>query len=107
MNPVTRRTPRVYCGAPARIEGPRGAIRGTIRNLSRGGSFFLGETLPVGQSIELVIQLPSTPPIRAIGEIRYHHRYEEGEGMGIRFVRLTGEGLDSITRFVAIRTGNA
>ena len=42
-----------------------------------------------------------------VGEVRYHYRYLEGEGMGIRFVRLGGDDLEHITQFVDARVGNA
>jgi len=104
----SRRNPRVFCGMPGRIEGPKGAIRGTVRNLSRGGSFFLAKNLlPVGQSFEMRIDLPGIAPIKAVGEVRYHFRYAEGEGMGIRFVRLGGDDLKFISQFVDARIGNA
>ncbi len=104
----TRRNERVFCGVPGRIEGPRGVIRCTVRNLSRGGSFFLTEqVLPVGQHFDLCIDLPGIAPIRAVGEVRYHYRYSEGGGMGIRFVRLGGDDLRYISEFVDARVGNA
>jgi hypothetical protein len=103
----TRRNARVYCGAKGRLEAPDGPIRGTVRNLSRGGSFFLAKKLlPVGQTVEMSIELPGVPPVRAVGEVRYHYRYLEGEGMGIRFVRLGGDDLQYITEFVDARLGN-
>jgi len=106
MFTCSRRNPRVYCGAPGRIEGPQGAIRGTVRNLSRGGSFFLStHLLPVGHSFDMQIQLPGAEPIRAVGEVRYHHQYAEGVGMGIRFVRLGGADLSQISQFVDSRAG--
>ena len=109
MNQVTtRNNARVYCGMPGRIEGPGGPIRGVVRNLSRGGTFFLaGQLLPVGQQFELRIDLPGIAPIKAMGEVRYHYRYAEGEGMGIRFVRMAGDDLGFVSQFVNARIGNA
>jgi c-di-GMP-binding flagellar brake protein YcgR len=102
----TRRNPRVSCGANGRLEGPTGPIRGVVRDISRGGSFFLANRLlPVGNTVEMRIDLPGVAPIKATGEIRYHHRYKEGDGMGIRFVRLSGEDLEAITQFVHARAG--
>jgi hypothetical protein len=108
MSINTRRNPRVYCGAKGKIEGPKGSIRGVVRNLSRGGSFFLAKQLvPVGQTVDMTIELPGIPTIRAQGEVRYHFRYLEGDGMGIRFLRLSGEDLNYITQFVNARIGSA
>ncbi len=94
-----RRNVRVDCQAVAKAEGPRGPIRGVCRNISIGGMFFRGPRLPVGSSAELTIDLPSGT-IRAVGEVRYHHAYGDGEGMGIRFSRLSQEDLAAVTRFV-------
>lgn len=108
MSINTRRNPRVYCGAKGRIEGYKGALKGVVRNLSRGGSFFLSSQLvPVGQTVEMQIELPGIAPVRAPGEVRYHYRYLEGEGMGIRFLRMSGEDLAFITQFVNARIGSA
>ncbi|MHB8876268.1 MAG: PilZ domain-containing protein, partial [Myxococcaceae bacterium] len=76
-----RRNVRVDCGAIAKAEGPRGPLRGVCRNISIGGLFFRGPTLPVGSSAELSIELPSGK-IAAVGEVRYHHEFEDGAGMG-------------------------
>ncbi len=95
-----RRNERVFCGVPARFDGARGPVRGTCRNLSLGGLFFLGGTAPLGRSIELQLELPEGP-VRATGEVRYHHDYgSEGQGMGVRFVRISGEDLARVTRWL-------
>jgi len=109
MKPAyTRRNERVMCGVSGHVQGPRGAIRGTIRNLSKGGSFFLSDqVLPIGQAFEMHIDLPGIPPVKALAEVRYHYRYTEGGGMGIRFLRLSSEDLQYIGQFVDARVGNA
>lgn len=98
-----RRNVRVSCGAPARVEGPRGPIRGTCRDLSLGGLFFVGGPLPVGKSAELSIQLPQLGTIQAVVEVRYHHDYPEGPGMGIKFSRISQEHLALVNRWVESR----
>jgi hypothetical protein len=65
------------------------------------------QLLPVGQEFELRIELPGIAAVKAVGEVRYHYRYAEGEGMGIRFVRLAGEDLGFIKQFIDARVGNA
>ncbi|MDQ3266533.1 MAG: PilZ domain-containing protein [Myxococcota bacterium] len=94
-----RRTARVSCEAPAKAEGPRGPIRGTCRSLSQGGMFFSGTQLPVGQSVELSVQLPSGQFL-AVGQVRYHHTDALGPGMGIKFTRLAQDHLSRIVQFV-------
>lgn len=96
-----RRAARVWCGAPARAEGPRGPIRGICRNLSVGGLFFLGAPLEIGKSVDFVVELPSVGAIRAVGEVRYRHQYQEGSGVGVRFTRLSQEDLSRIEQFIA------
>ncbi|MBI5547404.1 MAG: PilZ domain-containing protein [Deltaproteobacteria bacterium] len=108
MGGPTRDTPRVFCGRPGCIEGPAGAIHGRVLNLSRGGSFFLADQLlPIGHTCEVSIDLPGLQPIRALGEVRYHYRCSDGEGMGICFMRLSGEAMHFISQFVDARVGNA
>jgi hypothetical protein len=96
-----RYNPRVSCAAPARAEGPRGPLRGQCRSLSQGGLFFLGAQLPVGQRVELSVELPRLGRVEALGEVRYHYSTPEGQGMGVRFTRLGQESLALIQRFVA------
>jgi PilZ domain len=64
------------------------------------GMFFSGQQLlPVGQSIELSVDLPAGR-FSATGEVRYHHAYPEGSGMGIRFTRLGQEDLSLIQKYI-------
>jgi hypothetical protein len=96
-----RRNVRVLCGARAKLDGPRGSVRGSCRNLSIGGLFFIGGSLPIGQTVEITIELPDAAGrIEAVGEIRYHHDYPEGPGMGIRFLRMADEHLGLLRRYV-------
>ena len=74
-------------------------MRGQCRTLSRMGMFFQGTALPVGQSVELSVELPGGR-FQAVGEVRYHHAYPEGQGMGIRFTRLAQEDLAVIQKFL-------
>lgn len=92
---------RVSCGAPASAEGPRGPIRGVCRSLSPAGMFFTGPNLtPVGQKLHFSVELPLFGRFEADGEVRYHHAFGDGRGMGIRFTRLAQEDLARIQRFV-------
>ena len=96
----SRRSPRVFCGAPARADGPRGPIRGICRNLSVGGMFFSGPTLPVGKAMDFAIELAPGAAVRATGEVRYHHQYPDGSGVGVRFVRIAAEDLELLGEYV-------
>jgi len=95
-----RRNVRVVCGAPANLVSPRGSVKGTCRNLSLGGLFFVGGSLPIGQTVELTIELPEVGAVQGLGEIRYHHDYPEGQGMGIRFIRLADGHVQILRRYV-------
>ncbi|MBS1151915.1 MAG: PilZ domain [Myxococcaceae bacterium] len=100
MGRNNRRNLRVLCGVPAGAEGARAPISGTCRNLSQGGMFFIGPTLPVGQNLEFWIQLPGGK-ITATGEVRYAFAYPEGGGVGVRFTRLAQDGLAILNAFIA------
>jgi c-di-GMP-binding flagellar brake protein YcgR len=101
----TRRNRRVFCGAPARIETSKGPARAVARNISCGGAFLACKALPaVGQTVEVEIDLPGRK-IKAVAEVRYQYSYpDEGEGVGVRFLRLDGEDVVAIQRFVAERS---
>jgi hypothetical protein len=89
----------VHCGVPARAEGPRGPLRGQCTSLSRAGMFFTGPTIPVGQSVDVSVDLPGRA-FRANGEVRYHVTKPGSAGMGIRFTRLAQEDLERIGQFI-------
>ena len=95
-----RRNVRVVCGAPATLDSPKGSVKGTCRNLSLGGLFFVGGALPIGLTVEITIDLREGGRIQALGEIRYHHDYPEGRGMGIRFTQLADEHVQILRRYV-------
>lgn len=96
-----RRTPRAICSLEAKVLGPRGTLRGVIRNLSVGGLFFAGkELLAVGQSGDFELALGGGK-VRVAGEVRYHHVLEDGQSaMGVRFIRLEPDALARIQAFV-------
>lgn len=100
---IQRHQRRVPCGAPAMAEGARGPVRGVCRTLSSAGMFFLGPLTPVGQKLHLAVDLPEIGRVEADGEVRYHHSFPEGRGMGIRFSRLAQEDLARIQRFLDAR----
>lgn len=101
-----RRNARVQCSMAGMAEGPGGAVRGIVRNLSRGGMFFLSSTLlPIGHTVDMKLDLPGEKPVTAMGEVRYHYKYADGQGMGIRFLRLGVEDLAVISTFVHARAG--
>lgn len=96
-----RRHPRVACAMPAMATVDAKMASGTCRTLSRGGTFFSGTLLPLGEQVELTIHLPKVGPVRAQGEVRYHYAHQDGPGSGITFTRLSPADLDRVTWFVA------
>lgn len=94
-----RKNPRFACTVSAVLEGPRGVVRGTCRGISVGGLFFIGAALPIGRSFELKVELPAGR-INVMAEVRYHHAYPEGAGMGLKFTRVTGDDLAKINSFI-------
>lgn len=96
-----RRTPRAICTLEAKVLGPRGTLRGVVRNLSVGGLFFVGrDLLAVGQSGDFEFSLDGIK-VRVSGEVRYHHKLEDGlTAMGVRFIRLEPSALGRIQTFV-------
>lgn len=100
-----RRNLRVYCTAVGRAEGPRGPVKGTVRNLSQGGMFFLGAALPLGKSFDFTIELPSGK-ISVQGEVRYGYTYPEGAGVGVKFTRISQDDLAKVIAFVEANKGN-
>jgi hypothetical protein len=102
----TRKSPRAACGLPAVVEGPRGPVRGVCKSISQAGMFFTGSLLPVGQSIEVAVEMSGARSgLRATGVVSYHHTSSEGPGMGIKFTRLSQDDQASIGRFVEAHAG--
>jgi hypothetical protein len=91
-----RRNERVPCGAPAGAAG----VTGICRNISQGGMFFLGATLPVGQPFEFWVQLPNGKLV-VTGEVHYAHQYPEGAGIGVHFTAVPPEASALLTEFLA------
>ena len=104
--PNQRRNVRVLCDLPAEALGARGPIRGTCRNLSQGGLFFVGGPLAVGKSFEFTVSLP-TGTFRALGEVRYPHAYPEGAGVGVRFERMEREHFTRLLDFLRVPESSA
>jgi hypothetical protein len=96
-----RRTPRALCSLEAKLLGPRGTLRGTVRNLSTGGLLFAGkDLLAVGQSAEFEFTIDGVK-LRASGEVRYLGKLEGSSAIGVKFIRLEPAALARIQDFVA------
>lgn len=80
-------------------------MKGTVRNLSQGGMFFLGAQLPLGKSCDFQLELP-TGKINVQGEVRYSHSYPEGTGVGVKFTRISQDDLNQVIAFVEANKAN-
>ncbi|MBS2031542.1 MAG: PilZ domain-containing protein [Deltaproteobacteria bacterium] len=96
-----RRTPRCLCDLEAEVLGPRGTLRGAVKNLSTGGLFFTGkDLLGVGQSADFEFTIDGQK-LRATGEVRFQQRDPSGAAsMGVKFIRLEPAALAIIQAFV-------
>lgn len=81
---------------------------GFAENLSAGGVFIATHKLkPVGSKIECSINLPDGVQMRALGEVRWVRIFNETSdtppGMGVRFMDVSPEAVESINAFLARR----
>ncbi|MBI5546172.1 MAG: PilZ domain-containing protein [Deltaproteobacteria bacterium] len=97
MNPTTqRRFVRVECDAEALVTLPGESHRGVCANLSVGGAFFRGSSLPAGATVSITMSLAESGPVMVVGEVRH----SSPEGSGIRFTQLPPNALTSIHGYV-------
>ena len=83
---------------------------GFTENISEGGLFLATyDLLPVGEEIEVQLQLPDhKEPIRAQAKVRWHRRLtdpESGEivGFGAQFTDLSANDHDHLKSFIETR----
>ena len=77
----------------------RGTVRGVCENISLGGMFVVGPTLPVGATVEWTVELPAPHgPVKVIGEVRF---VRAASGIGVRFTRLSSDDIAKLQRFIA------
>lgn len=90
MGVERRRFPRFPCKFAAVADGPRGPVRGTCTNLSRGGLFIEGVTLPLSAVVTVTIAFPTGP---ARFEMTVRRVTQEPTGVGLQFMRLEPQDL--------------
>ena len=99
---------RVPVEIPARVDGPRGAHQCVLRDLSLDGLFIeTGRPYATGVRLECRLDLPGTP-VEVTAEVRHQsntYRTEDGagpyKGMGLRFVRLGADELQTLRTYLA------
>jgi c-di-GMP-binding flagellar brake protein YcgR len=99
--PNRRSSVRVAYAAPAKLAGPRGAVRGSIANLSVDGVYFLGrEMLAIGSHVDAEFELLGKK-LKMSCEVRHHQSQGEPPGMGLRFIRIDPDTLQVLTQYVS------
>ena len=76
-----------------------GDCESLIDDVSVGGMFVVGPTLPVGATVEWTVELPAPlGPVKVIGEVRF---VRAASGIGVRFTRLSPDDITKLQRFIA------
>lgn len=95
-----RKNPRIPCTLEGKVLGPRGSVRGTVKNISVGGFYLASkDLLPVGTSVEAELTIDGQK-VRATSEVRHHQRLDEQPGMGLKFVRLDATMLAAVQKII-------
>ncbi|MCU0699808.1 MAG: PilZ domain-containing protein [Myxococcaceae bacterium] len=97
MSSESRRNPRHACQFSAAAAGPRGALRGRCTNLSLGGLYFEGPTLPVGASTTLTVDVGARGTLRVQAQVRH----QSTSGMGVQFTRFEPGQLELLQQVLA------
>ena len=97
-----RKQPRLKFGAV--VKEKKSHQQGTTRNISVDGCFIkregdFTELLPIGSSIDLLINLPNAESSIAVSGIVKHHGTHE-EGMGISFATIDDQAVRTIQEFI-------
>lgn len=96
-----RQAPRIECDATFRGGGASKSLVGRVVDLSGTGLFLLTRKfVPVGTQIHLDFEL-STGPVQAVGEVRWVGHGARGQGIGIRFLRLSAASARAIDDAIA------
>lgn len=97
MSSESRRNPRFVCAWAAVIDGPRGALRGTCTNISLGGAYVSGPSLPIGATCTMTIELGARGTLRLTAQVRH----QSPAGMGVQFTRFEPGQVDVLQQLIA------
>jgi hypothetical protein len=97
MSSEARRDPRFTCAFAAVVDGPRGALRGTCTNVSLGGVYFAGPSLPIGSTCLMTIDLGPRGTLRLTAEVRH----QSAAGMGLQFTRFEPGHAERLQQLIA------
>jgi uncharacterized protein (TIGR02266 family) len=107
QSPTPRGMPRVDVATAVRIRRAAGECIGRATNLSRGGMFIQAscDALPP-EEVSLEFELPETRSLLTpTARVVWRREPEPGReaGLGLRFVRIDGESVRTLSEFVSER----
>lgn len=91
-----RRNHRARCALPATVRTAGATAKGVCRNVSLGGMWLEGVTLPSDSAVRVAIALPEGE-VHAMGAVRRRER----NGVGLQFNRFAPADLIRLHAFVA------
>ena len=98
--PNRRHNPRAPCAYEGKVLGPRGSLRGIVRNLSVGGFYFASkDLLPLGTNVEAELVIEAQK-LLVTAEVRHHQRLNDLPGMGLKFLRVEPAILAAVAKAV-------
>ncbi len=100
-HPLRRRNVRIPCSVLARVDAWDKSLRGLCTDLSLGGMLFIGPPVPIGEKINITLDLSGSGIVNLDGEVLGHRTLLAGSAMAIRFPELSQSHLKAINRFVA------
>ena len=115
MQDVLRRSGRSDLEVEVALQSPDGSYAAVTKNIGAGGLFVATDQLRrVGDRLGLTFTLPgSDAPLSVESEVRWirprpaPERPERAQGMGVRFVALSVEALETIEQFLREREARA
>jgi predicted methyltransferase len=91
---------------PVTIRTAQEVIEAKLRNLGAGGAYIHCDHTPEpGESVELTIRPPDSPPIEITAEVMWAGKVL-ALGMGVRFVEISDKDLQFISRTVSEELGD-
>jgi uncharacterized protein (TIGR02266 family) len=115
MQDVLRRSGRSDLEVEVALQSAEGSYAAVTKNIGAGGLFVATDQLRrVGDRLGLTLTLPgSAAPLSIDSEVRWirpraaPERPERAQGMGVRFVGLSIEALETIEQFLREREARA
>jgi c-di-GMP-binding flagellar brake protein YcgR len=103
MNEEERRVhPRIQAAGEVRVSGPKGAVNGTLRDVSKGGAaFFLPEPIgDLGDVVEVFLEFDGGMEIAVMAEILRIEESPQGLLHGVRFSLVEPSMQDTLLKLL-------